>query len=148
VTRLADGGELPAVLSSLAVELPAPRDRPAGAARRLVVYSSAPGAFDVVAPEVLVLLDMGRRRVTVDGHLVLPSLEVERLDLAHHVADASAVARAHGVLLDRGMVLEEGRTELTLRAAAGEITLSAAARVLLAETADEIAHGRTTRPDE
>jgi len=121
----------PLVHSALtnSTSLPPGRSLPAGA--ELVLYASCRRAFHTVAVDLLALLDLDPRRAVLDRHLALPDLADAADTLAAQLDDCSAVERAVGVLLARGLSVGQGRQELTRRAAAHGHDLPAAARQLL-----------------
>lgn len=118
------------IRASLAVSLP----RPPGSSRPralLILYAVRPAVFSLVAPELLALLGLGARHITVDGHLAAPDPAAQRAALTQRLQERGAVDRALGVLLDRGMVREEGLAELRRLADVGGIGIVSAARALL-----------------
>lgn len=121
------------VLASLVVHLP--RRSTADAGTQLVLYSGAVGAFDDVAPDLLALLDLSSRHLTRDAHLALPDSSRSALVLRDELDDRSAVARAIGMLLDRGLLPDAGYRELLRRGTERGGDAAAAARTLLAEAA-------------
>jgi len=106
-----------------------PPGRPPPCGAELVLYASGRSAFPTVAVD---LLDLDPRRAVLDRHLALPDLaDAAAATLAAQLDDRSAVERAVGVLLARGLPVDQGRQELTRRAAAHGHDLPAAARQLL-----------------
>ncbi len=93
----------PLVHSALtnSTSLPPGRSLPAGA--ELVLYASCRRAFHTVAVDLLALLDLDPRRAVLDRHLALPDLADAADTLAAQLDDCSAVERAVGVLLARGL---------------------------------------------
>jgi hypothetical protein len=135
LSALRAGWERVPVLASLAVRLPRPLGSPAtDAGAELRIYAGAPHAFAHTAPWLLALLDMTARHVTVDGHLELPDLDEELAARERWLTDQSVIERAIGVLLDRGLLLPEGRLELARLAAVGGTDVLAAALAVLAST--------------
>ncbi len=96
-----------------------------------MLYASGRRAFQSVAVDLLTLLDLDPRRAVLDRHLALPDLADAADTLAAQLDDRSAVERGVGVLLARGLPEDQGRQELTRRAAAHGHDLPAAARQLL-----------------
>jgi hypothetical protein len=120
------------VLASLAVRLPRPPTAPSphGGAE-LRIYAGAPHAFAETAPSLLALMDMTARQVTVDGHLELPDLIEEQAARERWREDRAVIDRAIGILLDRGLLLDEGRLELARLAAVGGTSALEAAQALI-----------------
>ncbi len=133
VTSLSLSAGLREVRSSLAVQLPrrAAQDAPGPL---LVLCSGAVGALDQLRLDLLALLDLDPRKVCIDTHLALPDLATEADGLAAQLDDLSALNQAVGVLLDRGLLPEQGRALLDDLAAAGDTIAVAAARLLLPTT--------------
>jgi len=96
-----------------------------------VLYASGRRAFQSVAVDMLTLLDLDPRRAVLDRHLALPDLADDADTLAAQLDYRSAVERAVGVLLARGLPADQGRQELTRRAGAHGHNLPSAARQLL-----------------
>jgi len=111
---------------------PQPGSPPPGG--ELVLYASCRRAFHTVAVDLLTLLDLDPRRAVLDRHLALPDLADAAATLAAQLDDGSAVERAVGVLLARGLPEGQGRQELARRAAAHGHDLPSAARQLLRNT--------------
>jgi len=133
VTSLSLSAGLTEVRSSLAVQLPR-RAAQDGPGPLLVLYSGAAGALDQLRLDLLALLDLDPRKVCIDTHLALPDLATEADVLAAQLDDLSALNQAVGVLLDRGLLPEQGRALLDDLAAAGDTSAVAAARLLLPTT--------------
>lgn len=135
VTRLTMASALHPVRGSLELRLPTKQEnRRSGLSGAVLhLYGSVAGAFDRTAAGLRELLDLDPRRVTVDQHLRLPDPETAEQLQARQLDDLSAVERAVGVLLDSGLLPEQGRAELVRRAHRDKITLPAAARVLVSD---------------
>lgn len=131
VSAFLHGRDRAPVRASLAVDLPrpSPSTRPTAT---LILFAEEPGAFSPVAPQVLALLDMSARHVTVDGHLTTPDLDRERRVASQLMRERRDVNRALGLLLGRGMLLDAGLVELRRLGAASGKGIVAAARALLA----------------
>ena len=125
----------PPVLSSLAVQLPAPATEGhhgAADARALTLYAAAANAFAGVAANLLALLDLDPRRALLDGHLELPPVDATASALKRQLDDVSDTDLALGALLDKGMLLDAGRRELERLASLNRTTTDGAARLILA----------------
>jgi len=128
----------PRARSSLALRMPRHAGTASGAScPRLVLYAADPGVFDVVARDLIALLDTHMRHAEIDAHLNVPDGAAEADDLADHLDGRSAVDRAIGVLLDRGVLPDEARAQLERRAASAGTSHVTAARNLLGEAAGE-----------
>jgi hypothetical protein len=125
------------VLASLSVRLPRAPTAPGGGELR--IFAAAAHAFAQSAPWLLVLLDMTSQNITLDAHLERPDLARERAARDVWLGDQSVLNRAIGILLDRGLLPEEGRLELARLAALGTTTVLEAARALI--------ESATTRPN-
>ncbi len=68
-----------------------------------MLYASGRRAFHTVAVDLLTLLDLNPGRAVLDRHLALPDLADAADTLAAQLDDRSAVERAVGVLLARGL---------------------------------------------
>jgi len=113
-----------AVRSSLWLRLPGH----AGAA--FTVQAADDRALDQLGADLPALLDVHRDRVVLNEHLT-PSTEVATT-LAGELRDTSTIDRALGVFLDRGVLPEDGLSELQLTAASSGTTVAVAARRILA----------------
>lgn len=135
VTALRPGQQDQRVLSSLCVRLPRPLSRPVhDGGVELVIYAGTAHAFSEAVPSLLVLLDVSSGNVTLDAHLEVPSLAAERAGLARWLDEQSIMDRAIGILLERGLLPDEGRVELARRAAAAGTSPVQVALSLIAST--------------
>ena len=122
----------PLVRSSLAIRMPS-RDTTTSVAPspRLVLYATEPGVFELVARDLMALLDTHRQRAEVDAHLALPDADAQGQELGARLDDRRAVDLALGILLDRGLFALEGRAELDrLGLAHGTNHVEAARRIV------------------
>ena len=132
-TAVAEPAELRPVRASLFLRLPRRRTRDSEAdGPVLLFHASEARAFDRMTVDLVALLDMDASRATVDGHLVPPAGSGNGGGVSFQLDDLSAVNRALGVLLDRGLAPRDGHAELRRLARAGGISVAAAAGRLLA----------------
>jgi hypothetical protein len=75
---------------------------------------------------------MTARQIVVDAHLELPDLVEERAALERWRDAQTVIGRAIGILLDRGLVPDEGHLELARLADVGGTSTLDAARALIA----------------
>lgn len=101
----------------------------------LVLYASAVLAFDQLAADLPRLFggDRPAALVLLNQEQALPAMAISTDALAGRLQQASAVDQALGVLLDRGLLLADGRVELDRRARAAGVGLLEVARDLLGE---------------
>jgi hypothetical protein len=118
--------EIPHVRSSVSVHLPASLLTDT-VSRALTLYSAAAGAFGQLTVDLLELLDLDPRRAVIDGHLTLSPSSRAAQGLRSGLDDLSTIDQALGVLIDRGLSIDEGLRELERLAAASATTVSAAA---------------------
>lgn len=131
VSALRPGWHSKLVQASMAVHLPRPHAVPASdGGAELRIFAGEPDAFADTAPSLLALLDMSARHITVDAHLEAPDLDEEQAIRERWLDDQTVMNRALGILLDRGLLPDEGRLELARLAAVGETSLLEAARAL------------------
>ena len=114
------------VLASLALPLPT-----AGLNGVLVLQASAPGAFGLLADDLVTLLGSGHRPPELDAHLVPLTASTDSA-LAGSLAELSVLDRALGVLIGQGWPPESAEAELHRRAAIAGLTVAAVAERLLA----------------
>jgi hypothetical protein len=132
-SALRTGWHAEPVRSSLSVRLPRPltaSDADGGAELR--VYAGGRHAFADAVPSLLALLDIASRQIVVDAHLKLPDLVDERATLDRWRDEQAVVDRAVGILLDRGLVPDEGHLELVRLADVSGTSTLEAARALIA----------------
>ena len=119
--------------ASMCMRIPRQLTRPGSEdGAELVLFATAPNAFRDAAPSVLALLDLRSRLLTLDAHLQTPDLDEERAGLVRLLDEEGVLDRAVGILLDRGLLPEDGRLELVRLAALAGTSVSAAARALIA----------------
>jgi hypothetical protein len=114
------------VLSSLALSLPA-----AGVGCVLVLQASAPGAFVLLADDLVALLGSGRQPPELDAHRA-PLTASTGPSLAGSLAELSLLDRALGVLIGQGWSPEAAEAELHRRSTAAGLGVAAVAERLLA----------------
>jgi hypothetical protein len=113
------------VLASLAVPLSAVF--PGGL---LILRAGEAGAFLLLADDLDGLLGPGHPPIDLDEHLAWPGA-ANATSLGASLADLSAVDRAIGVLIDRGLPPEAAHRELGRRVGEGDTTLVAVSHDLL-----------------
>ncbi|MDQ6648631.1 MAG: hypothetical protein M3Z02_00690 [Actinomycetota bacterium] len=146
-TAVAQPADLRAVRASLYLRLPGGRAGVSEAARPvLLVHASSARAFDQMTVDLLALLDIDPSRATVDGHLGPPAA-ADTDTTGNRLDDVSAVNRALGVLLDRGLLPSDGQAELARLARAGDSSVPAAACRLLAALSEAAAADGDARAD-
>ena len=113
-------------LSSLALSLPA-----AGVRCVLVLQASTPGAFVLLADDLVALLGSGRQPPELDAHRA-PLTASTGPALAGSLAELSLLDRALGVLIGQGWSPEAAEAELHRRSTVAGLRVAAVAERLLA----------------
>jgi hypothetical protein len=113
------------IVSSLRLSIPAGKDQ----AAELILYAVAAAAFDVLAG--LLRDGFAQTAPVLDQDLALPAEATA--GLAAQLDDLSAVGRATGILLDRGLPFDEARVALEASAEQLGVAVPTAARLLVTE---------------
>ncbi|MDP9092641.1 MAG: hypothetical protein M3N95_06780 [Actinomycetota bacterium] len=113
------------VLTSVMFSLTAVGEHTSGS--EVVLYGGTPGAFVDLAADLTYALGAGEDAVKLDQHLTPPDLALGDAGLAA----TSRQDQALGILLDQGLDLDEGLTELHRLAGLDAISVDTAAQELI-----------------